>query len=218
MVVLQRASVGSGPGITDLTSGTFQYGVQQDSYPVPATPGSFSLHTGNWTMSGGFGQDTLHAELPGYTLDLRLQTTEPAALHGSNGIIPFGPFGTSAYYSWTSLLTSGTIIDHGVPVKVAGLSWMDHQWGAFNLASRAGWDWFSIQLADGRQYMLYFIRDKSGAIVQTVGTQVDLGGHTTHLDPSGFSETATGPGADVRAYPPGRPLTASTTKSAIDAA
>src|SRR5258708_31163594 len=136
MVVLQRASVGSGPGITDLTSGTFQYGVQQDSYPVPATPGSFSLHTGNWTMSGGFGQDTLHAELPGYTLDLRLQTTEPAALHGSNGIIPFRPFGTSASYSWTSLLPTGTITDHGVPAKVAAPSLVDPHAGPLTPAHR----------------------------------------------------------------------------------
>jgi predicted secreted hydrolase len=178
--------------ITDLTKGTFQYDVRQDSYPVPNTPNSFSLHTGEWTMSGGSGSDALHADLPGYTLDLQLQTTKPAALHGNNGVIPFGPLGTSDYYSWTSLLTSGTIIDHGVSVKVSGLSWMDHQWGAFNLASGAGWDWFSIQLANGRQYMLYFIRDKSGAIVQTLGTQVDQFGKTTNLDPSTFSDTPTG--------------------------
>jgi predicted secreted hydrolase len=178
--------------VTDLTNGTFQYGVQQDSYPVPNTPNSFSLHTGDWTMSGGSGKDTLHADIPNYTLDLQLRTTEPAVLHGDNGVIPYGPLGTSDYYSWTSLLATGTIIDHGVPVKVAGLSWMDHQWGAFNLASGAGWDWFSVQLADGRQYMLYFIRDSSGAIVQTLGTQVDEGGTTTHLDPASLSETTTG--------------------------
>jgi predicted secreted hydrolase len=178
--------------VTDLTHGTFQYDEKQDSYPVPNTLNSFSLHTGDWTMSGGSGQDTLHAGLPGYTLDLHLQTTKRAALHGNNGVIPFGPLGTSDYYSWTSLLSTGTIVDHGVPVKVTGLSWMDHQWGDFNFASGAGWDWFSIQLADGRQYMLYFIRDASGAIVQTLATQVDPGGQTTNLNPSSFNETTTG--------------------------
>src|ERR1700677_2164447 len=97
--------------LTDLTRGTFQYGVQEDSYPVPATHDSFALHTGPWSMSGGFGSDTLHATLPGYALDLRLQTTEPPVLHGDDGVIPFGPFGTSYYYSWTSLLSGGTIVD-----------------------------------------------------------------------------------------------------------
>jgi predicted secreted hydrolase len=83
--------------ITDLTGHTFQYGVQEDSYPVPATHDSFSLHTGDWSMSGGSGRDVLHADLPGYALDLRLQTTEPAVLHGTDGVIPFGPFGSSSY-------------------------------------------------------------------------------------------------------------------------
>jgi predicted secreted hydrolase len=178
--------------ITDLATGTFQYGVKQDSYPVPSTPGSFSLHTGDWTMSGSSGKDTLHAGIPGYTLDLQLQTTAPAVLHGNNGVIPYGPLGTSDYYSWTSLLAGGTITDHGVPVKVAGLSWMDHQWGSFNLASGAGWDWFAVQLANGHQYMLYYIRDSSGAIVASLGTEVGPGGRTTHLDSSSISETTTG--------------------------
>jgi predicted secreted hydrolase len=177
--------------VTDQTRGTFQYDVRPDSYPAPSTVDSFSLHSGEWTMSGGSGSDTLHADLSGYTLDLKTRTTEPAALHGNNGVIPFGPLGTSDYYSWTSLLATGTIVDHGVPVRVAGISWMDHQWGAFNLASGAGWDWHSIQLAGGRQYMLYFIRDKSGAIVQTLGTQIS-DGQTTNLDPATFGETTTG--------------------------
>ena len=41
--------------------------------------------------------------------------------------------------------------------------------------------------------MLYFIRNSQGAIVQTLGSQVEQGGRVvTHLDPSTFSETATG--------------------------
>jgi hypothetical protein len=36
-----------------------------------------------------------------------------------------------------------------VTVKVAGLSWMGHQWGSFNFASGGGWDWFSMQLSNG---------------------------------------------------------------------
>src|SRR5260370_24979896 len=73
-------------------------------------------------MRGGSGSDTLHADLSGYTLDLKTRTTGPAALHGTDGVIPFGPLGTSDYYSWTSLLATGTIVDHGVPVRVAGNS------------------------------------------------------------------------------------------------
>jgi predicted secreted hydrolase len=179
--------------ITDLNRGTFHYGLEMDSYPVPNTPGGFSLHTGDWTMSGGSGRGALNAGIPGYSFDLQLQTSALPVLHGDKGNIPYGPLGTSKYYSWTSLLTSGTIIDNGVPVKVSGLSWMDHQWGAFDFSTGAGWDWFSVQLTNGRQYMLYFIRDRSGAIVEALGTQVDQAGtKVTHLAPSSFSLTTTG--------------------------
>jgi predicted secreted hydrolase len=107
-------------------------------------------------------------------------------------VIPYGPFGTSKYYSWTSLLSTGTIIDHGDPVSVIGISWIDHQWGNFDFASGAGWDWFSMQLSNGQQYMLYFIRNFAGAIVQTIGTRVEPNGETTNLASSTFAEHATG--------------------------
>jgi len=77
---------------------------------------------------------------------------EPVVLHGNNGLIPYGPFGTSFYYSWTNLWTFGTVIDHGVPVAVIGESWMDHQW--YNPLGLGGWTWFSIQLSNNTQYML----------------------------------------------------------------
>jgi predicted secreted hydrolase len=178
--------------LTDLTRGTFQFGGEAAEYPVPATTDSFALHTGKWTMSGGSGSDKLHASLAGYSLTLNLTANEPAVLHGSHGYIPMGPFGTSAYYSYTSLLSSGTIIDHGVTVKVTGISWMDHQWGAIDFASGGGWDWFSMQLSNGQQYMLYFIRDKAGKIVKTVATRVDCDGTAAHLAAGTFSEKATG--------------------------
>jgi predicted secreted hydrolase len=178
--------------ISDLTAHSFQYGGQQDSYPVPDTVDSFALHTGNWTMAGGDGRDALSAGIPGYSLDLSLRTDEPAVLHGDGGLIPMGPFGTSYYYSWTSLLTSGVVIDHGVPVRVTGLSWMDHQWGPINLASGGGWDWFSMQLSNGQQYMLYFIRNPDGEVVTTVGTRVADGGtDVTNLAPGSFTEQTT---------------------------
>jgi predicted secreted hydrolase len=110
-------------------------------------------------------------------MHLKLQATEPPALHGDRGIIPYGPYGSSAYYSYTALDARGTVVDHGVPIQVTGISWHDHQFGNFNRVT-AGWNWFSIQLENREQYMLYFIQDDTGNVVQTVATKVDNGMET----------------------------------------
>lgn len=180
--------------VADLTRKTFKFTGKEDSYPVPKTTDRFALHAGNWTMSGASGRDTLKAGMTGYSLDLGLRTNEPAVIEGNKcGHISMASLGSSYYYSWTSLLTAGTIVDHGVTLKVTGKSWMDHQWGPMALMSGGGWDWFSMQLSDGQQYMLFFIRNKQGQIVETAGTRVADGGkNITYLTAANIGEKATG--------------------------
>jgi len=180
--------------VTDLTRKTFKFGGEQDSYAIPKTAGRFALHARSWTMSGGSGRDTLKAGISGYSLDLGLRTTEPAVLEGNKcGYISLASLGSSYYYSWTSLVTSGTIVDHGLTLKVTGKSWMDHQWGPMTLMSGGGWDWFSMQLSNGQQYMLFFIRNKKGQIVETAGTRVARGRTAiTYLTGTNAGEKATG--------------------------
>lgn len=96
----------------------------------------------------------------------------------------------SYYYSWTNLWTFGTLVDHGTPVAVIGVSWMDHQWGNF-LPNPGGWDWFSVQLSNGTQYMIYFLRNGQGQVVQMGGTQVTNGVAKT-LASNSVAETALG--------------------------
>jgi predicted secreted hydrolase len=199
-VIFQLLGMGAKPlylgdlSLTDLTRKTFQFAGAQSSYAIPDTPGRFALHAGNWTMSGGSGRDTLTAGMPDYRLGLTLRATEPAVLEGNKcGYISLASLGSSYYYSWTSLATAGTVTDHGVTVKVTGTSWMDHQWGPMALASGGGWDWFSMQLSDGQQYMLFFIRNKNGQIVETAGTRIAHGGRDiTYLTAASTSEQATG--------------------------
>lgn len=182
--------------VTDLTSKTFQFAGEQDSYAVPKTSGRFALHAGSWTMSGGSGADTLNAAMPGYRLDLGLHATGPAVIEANKcGFISMASLGSSYYYSWTSLATAGTVVDHGVTLKVTGESWMDHQWGkiAITGGGSGGWDWFSMQLSNGQQYMLFFIKNAQGQIVATAGTRVASGGNAvTYLTAADLSEKATG--------------------------
>src|SRR5262245_6104940 len=66
---------------------------------------------------------------------------------------------------------------------------MDHEWFTHQLdASQVGWDWFSIQLEDGRDLMLFQLRTKTGSIdPNSSGTWVDARGAGRRLDARDFS-------------------------------
>jgi predicted secreted hydrolase len=182
--------------ISDLTRGTFKmdmstFGFQPDVVPCG---GGFNNTVGTLHMDGKNGVNHINAagfsDLSYTLINLTLSQSAPSALHGVSGLIPYGPFGTSYYYSQTRLNVTGTLFDHGVLVFVTGIAWQDHQWGDFN--GVGGWEWFSIQLPNNTQYMLYFINDASEQIVQKVGTLVNADGTTVNLDPNSISMTPLG--------------------------
>ena len=130
-------------------------------------------------------------------VELDLVEALPPVLHGiagEEGLSRKGPEAGQAsyYYSVPRLQTSGTIEFDGKTFKIAkGLSWMDHEFGSNQLsADQAGWEWFSIQLADGQALMLYVLRKKNGSIEsRSSGTWTDAGGRATHLALSDFELT-----------------------------
>jgi predicted secreted hydrolase len=77
---------------------------------------------------------------------------------------------------------------------VTGLSWFDHEWGSGSIGvDTAGWDWFGLHLLDGRDLMLYRMRDSGGSPTRfSAGTLVEKDGRATPLGPSDFTleETA----------------------------
>jgi predicted secreted hydrolase len=44
---------------------------------------------------------------------------------------------------------------------------MDHQWGNFLMLGGGGWDWFSIQLNNDTEMMIYLIRDAASKTIST---------------------------------------------------
>src|SRR3982751_2594208 len=79
--------------------------------------------------------------------------------------------------------TRGTITLDGRAIDITGLSWMDHEFGtSFLEPGQTGWDWFSIQLEDGRDLMIFQLRRSdgsvdprsSGTLVQPDGTVVPV--------------------------------------------
>ena len=60
----------------------------------------------------------------------------------------------------TRLATRGTVTVDGETVPVTGEAWLDREWSTSALS---GWDWFALQLDDGRELMFYRLRRKDGA-------------------------------------------------------
>ena len=112
----------------------------------------------------------------GFGVRLRLEEGGPPVAHGRDGFSQKGPTpgNASHYYSFTRMPTEGTLVLDGVSVPVSGRTWMDHEFGtSFLEASQQGWDWFSLQLDDGTDLMLFQICERDGgADPQSSGTVV----------------------------------------------
>ena len=128
----------------------------------------------------------------GLSIDLRLDPSGPPVLHGVNGFSQKGAEvgNASHYYSLTRLRTTGRLVAGGETFDVEGLSWMDHEFGtSFLEPAQAGWDWFSIQLDDGTDLMVYVMRRIDGARdPRSSGTAVSAAG-ATHLRADDFRLT-----------------------------
>jgi predicted secreted hydrolase len=123
-------------------------------------------------------------------LDLVLVDGKGPILQGDRGYSPKGPQpgNASHYYSLTRLETSGMVQVGDTVYPVSGLSWMDHEWSTSALAAdQVGWDWFSIQIDDGSELMVFQLRKEDGSIDPfSSGTLVAPDGSTRHLGRDDF--------------------------------
>ena len=200
--------------LTDETGHAFHYAQRSEIGPqVDRSPRdgdgpleySFEVDGGGrtpWTMAGGDGRDELHAsatgdevdgdDVSGFGLDLRLETRKPAALHGGDGWIDFGPAGGSYYYSRTDMAATGTVTLGDETFAVEGDAWFDHQWGDFISVGGGGWDWFAVNLDDGTDLTLSLVRAPDGTYPLVYGTLVGADGTTTNLGADAFTVDVTG--------------------------
>ncbi len=153
----------------------------------------------DWELTLRDGRHHLKAKEDGHGIDLVLTSRKPIVIHGEGGISRKGEQAGNAshYYSLTRLLTTGSLTIDGERLNVTGTSWMDHEFGtSFLEEGDLGWDWFSLQLDDGRELMLYRIR-RAGDVVSpySSGTLIDRDGRTRHLRLDDFQLT---PGARWR--------------------
>ena len=145
----------------------------------------FDLISGDWRMSGGNGIDKLQISSSKFSFNLQLISKQEPIFHGEDGIIFLGSEGSSYYYSRTRMDISGTIKINGNTESVNGIAWFDHQWGDF-LVSQLSWDWFSIQMDDNSDIMIYQFRNKSNETINYTGS-FTKNGNTEILTNKDFS-------------------------------
>ncbi len=152
---------------------------------------------GDWRLTwNGTGFDfEMKDDGRGFEFALTTRPIKPMVFQGPDGFSrkSHGTTSASQYYSFTRMATEGTLKVDGRTFPVTGNSWMDKEFGSNQLGEQqVGWDWFSLQLDDGREVMLYLLRDKNEQIDYASGTLVDASGETRYLTRDEFDLSASG--------------------------
>lgn len=151
-------------------------------------------HTGNKQVFQARG-NSFNSQTSGLPMSISLTQipAKPPVIHGINGFSQkaAGIGRASHYYSFTRLLSSGTIRLGNESFAVTGESWFDKEFGSSLLAeNQTGWDWFSLQLSDGRELMFFQIRLRGGGIdPYSSGTLIEKNGKSRHLRREEFQIT-----------------------------
>lgn len=121
---------------------------------------------GSWRVDARNPGWHLEAMADSMGLSLELVPDRGKVLQGRDGFSRKGPEPgqASRYYSYTRLRASGDLTVGDWSGQVSGLAWLDREWGSGQLDdSLAGWDWFALQLEDGRDLMVYRLRRNDGS-------------------------------------------------------
>ncbi len=184
--------------LTDVAAERF-YGRERFSRAGAGLAGAstdrFRVWLEDWSMEAPSAQSSGHegirlklrAGTDGAAIDLSAEATKPVVLQGERGLSRKSETAGNAsyYYSVTRMRTTGVITVEGKRFCVRGLSWLDREWSTSALdRTQVGWDWFALQLDDGRDLMFYRLRRGDGTVDPlSRGTLVRADGATQMLAP-----------------------------------
>jgi len=147
--------------------------------------GTTRLFIHSWLAQIGKDAHMLKVQTDDFSFELELEPVKLPVSHGKAGYSRKGstPERAGCYYSFTRFQSKGTLTVGGKTVSVQGFSWMDHEFSTASLEPGiVGWDWFSLQLSDQTEIMVYLLRKKKGGLhPASSGTYVDGAGRTRHL-------------------------------------
>lgn len=153
-----------------------------------------TLYHRGWSIVIFPDRHQLRAADEEFAFALELKPSKPPVFHGRDGYSRKGstPERASCYYSFSRLETQGTVTLGGKNLAVQGESWMDHEYSTAPLEEGiVGWDWFSLQLSDRSEFMLYLLRREDGSLAEaSSGSYIDSQGTKRHLESGYFSVEA----------------------------
>lgn len=177
--------------ISDITAGRHWQaeGIARGALEMAGTrqqPDRTAIWLHNWSIQIEPGVHHLSARTPEFSIFLRNIPAKPPVLHGDDGYSRKGSGAdrASCYYSFTRMAAEGDLSIGGRSFSVEGQSWMDHEFSTAPLEPGiVGWDWFSLQLSDNSEIMLFLLRTASGDLhPASSGTYVDRSGASVHLE------------------------------------
>ena len=162
----------------------FARGARAGAAGATVAPVRIWLH--NWAITSDDEQIwRLAARHRDMALAVRVQAQKPVVLQGHDGFSrkSAGPHAASYYYALTRLRGDGQLqlgeerFDGNVQL------WLDREWSSSALsANQVGWDWLGLQLDDGRDLMLYRLRNADGSVDRfSAGALVAADGARTGL-------------------------------------
>ncbi len=128
---------------------------------VRATP--FRLTIDDWSITETAESWHLVGQGESFAIDLHLDPDTAIVLQGDGGLSRKGEGSASYYYSMPRMHSTGRLCFGDDCRSVTGLGWFDREWSTSLLGDHLdGWDWFALQLDDGRSIMAFRLRRKDG--------------------------------------------------------
>ena len=184
--------------VTDIEAATFHSDHRMDRESIGiagATPHRVWIE--NWSVKEtGDHKTHLTARGADFSVDFILSPGKPPVMQGKSGLSQKStqPGNASYYYSLPRSPTQGTILTPAGEFTVSGRTWFDHEWSTSALDSNEkGWDWFALQLDDGKDIMVCQIRRADNRPNGfSFGSISHADGRYDILGPEDFTLTSTG--------------------------
>ncbi len=188
--------------VTEQENKSFRYSHRKSANgllddPASASEKHYHLRLGDWSVRESHGNHVLRASIGNDLLfEASLKPVKPVVLNGKkkDGVSFKDEGQASRYFSYTRMELDGDITSNGETEHFTGSAWMDREFGTWTPTEKQkGWDWFSIQLDEGTDIMVYQLRDSRNNVSDySAGVFVEKDGTYEHLPYPEFHVTPTG--------------------------